>query len=392
MSNVDWFKDTVIYHILIDRFAGFKSTENWERPEFLGGNIKGIIEKLSYLESLGINTIWISPFYKTSEYHGYHVTDFFEVDPHFGTTNDIKELIEKVHKKDMRIIADFVPNHCSKNHPYFLEAQRKKDSEYRNWFYFDKWPERYRCFLSIKEIPKINLENEDARAYIINAAKHWLSLGFDGYRLDHCIGPSHNFWQEFTKEIKKMFPSVVLIGEAWMKGIRFSELKTINIRNKIIKWLFGASSDKLLAEYIGELDGVLDFRFQELIKSYIATGNLRKDDFYNELKSHYEKYPERYYLPTFLDNHDMNRFLFDCKNDKEKLKQAAKIQFSISQPQIIYYGTEIGMSQEKSIWSFTSHGDLQARRPMNWENIDSDLKKFYRTLIKNFIFRRISKQ
>ena len=177
-----------------------------------------------------------------------------------------------------------------------------------------------------------------------------------------------------------------------MKGIKFRELKTINIRNKIIKWLFGASSDRLLAEYIDELDGVLDFRFQELIKNYIATGNLGKEDFYNELKSHYKKYPERYYLPTFLDNHDMNRFLFDCKNDKQKLKQAVKIQFSISQPHIIYYGTEIGMSQEKSIWSFTSHGDLQARRPMNWENIDSDLKKFYRTLINNFIFRRISKQ
>ncbi|UCF49991.1 MAG: hypothetical protein JSU91_00490 [Thermoplasmatales archaeon] len=383
MSNADWFKDTVIYHILIDRFAGFKSIENWERPEFLGGNIKGIIEKLSYLEGLGIKTIWISPFYKTSEYHGYHVTDFFEVDQHFGTTNDIKELIEKVHKKDMKIIADFVPNHCSKNHPYFLEAQRKKNSEYRNWFYFDKWPDKYRCFLSIKQIPKINLENEDARTYIINAAKHWLSLGFDGYRLDHCIGPSHNFWQIFTREIKKMFPNVVLIGEAWMKGIKFKELKTINIRNKTIKWLFGASSDKLLAEYIGELDGVLDFRFQELIKSYIATGNIGKEDFYNELKHHYKKYPQEYYLPTFLDNHDMNRFLFDCKNDKEKLKKAAKIQFSISQPQIIYYGTEIGLSQEKSIWSFTSHGDLQARRPMNWGNIDSNLKKFYSSLIKN---------
>jgi glycosidase len=383
MSNVDWFKGTVIYHILIDRFAGFKSTENWERPEFLGGNIKGIIEKLSYLEGLGIKTIWISPFYKTSEYHGYHITDFFKVDQHFGTINDIKELIEKVHKKDMKIIADFVPNHCSKNHPYFQDAQRKKNSEYRNWFYFDKWPDNYRCFLSIKQIPKINLENEDARAYIINAAKHWLSLGFDGYRLDHCIGPSHNFWQEFKREIKKMFPNVVLIGEAWMKGIKFKELKTINIRNKFIKWLFGSSSDILLAEYIGELDGVLDFRFQELIKSYIATGNIGKEDFYNELKSHYKKYPERYYLPTFLDNHDMNRFLFDCKNDKEKLKQAAKIQFSVSQPNIIYYGTEIGMSQDKSIWSFTSHGDLQARRPMDWENIDSDLEKFYRSLIKN---------
>ncbi len=382
MKNADWFNNTVIYQILIDRFAGFNSSENWEKPEFLGGNIKGIIEKLPYLEKLGVNTIWISPFYKTSEYHGYHITDFFQVEPHFGTTKDIKDLIEAVHKKNMYIITDFIPNHCSNMHPYFQDAQKNKSSEYRSWFYFDKWPEKYRCFLSIKQLPKINLDYPNARAYIINAAKHWLSLGFDGYRLDHCIGPSHNFWQEFTTEIKKIFPNVVLIGEAWMKSIRFNELKTINIKNKFLKWLFGDSSDKLLMEYVGELDGVLDFKFQELINSYIAKDNLTKKDFYYQLKRHYGKYPENYYLPTFLDNHDMNRFLFECKNNIKKLKQAAEIQFSIHQPHIIYYGTELGMTQKNSIWSFSAHGDLQARRPMNWDKTDSNLQLFYRSLIK----------
>jgi len=383
MNHTDWFKNTTIYHILIDRFAGFNSTENWDKPEFLGGNIKGIIDKLPYLDKLGIDILWISPFYKTSEYHGYHITDFFQVEPHFGTTNDIKELIEKVHKKDMRIITDFVPNHCSNKHAYFQDAQKNKNSEYRNWFYFKNWPDEYMCFLSIKQLPKINLEHPNARAYMINAAKHWLSLGFDGFRLDHCIGPSHNFWQEFTKEIKKMFPHTVLIGEAWMKGIRFNELKTINISNKFLKWLIGASSDNLLSEYIGELDGVLDFKFQELITNYIAKGNQTKKDFYDELNYHYKKYPEKYYLPTFLDNHDMNRFLFECKNDIKKLKQAAEIQFSIPQPRIIYYGTEIGMSQNKSIWSYSKHGDLQARCPMNWDKIDSDIQMFYKSLIKS---------
>ena len=85
MGGTDWFKNSVIYHILIDRFAGFKSSKGWEKPEFLGGTIQGIIESLPYLDELGINTIWISPFYKTSEYHGYHITDFYQVEPHFGT-------------------------------------------------------------------------------------------------------------------------------------------------------------------------------------------------------------------------------------------------------------------------------------------------------------------
>ena len=129
MSGADWFKHAIIYHILIDRFAGFPSTENWDKPIFLGGNIKGIQNKLEYLKNLGVNTIWISPFNKTSAYHGYHITDFNEIDPHFGTTEDLKDLIHSVHEHKMHIIADFVPNHCSKEHPFFKEAQSNKKKE-----------------------------------------------------------------------------------------------------------------------------------------------------------------------------------------------------------------------------------------------------------------------
>jgi len=382
MGGADWFKNAVIYHILIDRFAGFTSTENWEKPEFLGGNIKGITKKIPYLQDLGVNTIWISPFYKSSEYHGYHITDFFQIDPHFGTVNDIKKLIETLHKNDMRIIADFVPNHCSNQHPYFKEAQTDKNSDYRNWFYFTKWPNDYLCFLSIKQLPKINLNYPNARNYIINAGKHWLSLRFDGYRLDHVIGPPHHFWKLFKDEIKNMFPNVVLIGEAWMKGIKFNELKTINIKHKFLKWISGVSSDQMLLEYVGELDGVLDFRFQELIRDYIAGGKLSKKEFYDKINHHYKQYLNNYYLPTFLDNHDMDRFMFECRNDKEKLKQAAEIQFSMGQPPIIYYGTEIGITQDKSVWESPSHGDLQARKPMSWKKHDKDLLKFYKKIIE----------
>jgi len=382
MDNNNWFKNNIIYHILIDRFAGFKSIKDFDKPIFIGGTLKGITEKLQYINGLGVDTIWISPFYKTNTYHGYHITDFFQVEQNFGTTDDLKNLIDLVHKYNMKIIADFVPNHCSKEHPYFKDAQYNKKSEFSNWFYFTKWPNEYLCFLSIKDLPKINLENHDAKNYIINAAKYWLNLGLDGYRLDHIIGPSHNFWKKFKTEIKKMFPNTVLIGEAWMKGVKFNELKTININYKSLKWFSGASSDALLKEYYNELDGVLDFRFQELIKEYIAKENLSKNKFYKKIKKHYRKFPKNYFLPTFLDNHDMNRFLFECKNNKEKIKKAVKIQFSIPQPSIIYYGTEIGMTQNKSIWNISNHGDLLARQPMNWNKPDFDLLNFYKKLIK----------
>ena len=381
MDGADWFKNAIIYHILIDRFAGFKSTENWDKPVFLGGNIKGIIKKLPYLQDLGVNTLWVSPFYKTSEYHGYHVTDFYKVDPHFGTTGDIKELIKSTHNLAMHIITDFVPNHCSNDHPFFKEGKQNKNSEYRQWFYFTKWPDDYLCFLSIRELPKINLDYPPARKHLINSAKYWTNLGFDGFRLDHVIGPSHSFWREFQDEIKKENSNAVLIGEAWMKGVKFNELKTINIKHKFFKWLFGNSSDKLLKEYTGIIDGVLDFRLQELLREHIARRDTHQG-LKKEIKNHYSKYPDDYFLPTFLDNHDMDRFLFECNNNKEKMKQAAEIQFSIDQPAIIYYGSETGMTQKKSVWEFPAYGDIQARQPMNWKKQDVELRSFYKKLIE----------
>ena len=387
MHDVEWFRDSIIYQIFIDRFAGFQSTKNWEQPVFIGGNIRGIIDKLPYLIDLGVNTLWISPFYQTSAYHGYHVTDFYQVDPHFGTTEDVKELINAVHQNQMRILADFVPNHCSNQHPFFKDAQRNQNSQYRDWFYFTKGSDEYLCFLSIKELPKLNLENPETRDHMVNAAKHWLSLGFDGLRLDHVIGPSRDFWKQFVSEVNKDYPAAVLIGEAWMKGVKRRELRTLNIKNKFFKWLAGAAPESLFMEYIGVLDGVLDFKVQEFIQRYITNPSFPEERLILELNHHYSYYPASYFLPTFLDNHDMDRFLFKCGNDIEQLKAAASIQFSLDQPAIIYYGTEVGMTQKQTLWTMPSNGDLLARQPMNWENQNNDLRLFYKNLIHKKIER-----
>lgn len=377
-----WFKNAIVYQIIIDRFAGCKQT-GWHKPVFLGGNIKGVISKLAYLKELGVDTLWISPFYCTSAYHGYHITDFFKVEPRFGTLTDVKNLIRKVHEREMKIIADFVPNHCSWKHPYFLEAQRDRNSQYYQWFHFRKWPHNYTCFLIYEELPKINLGHIPARDHIIQAAKYWLSLGFDGYRLDHVAGPKHTFWKHFRKEMKRDYPDAVLIGEAWLSGVKLSELRTMHLRGKYWKWLMGSASDALLKSYVGELDGVLDFRFQVLMKRFIAEKKWYKPRWLLEwqLNRHFARYPEDFFLATFLDNHDMDRFLFQCANDKEKLKEAARIQFSIDQPKVIYNGTEAGMTQKKRI-TRVEYSDLQARQPMRWKP-DKRLLSFYEKLIKS---------
>jgi len=378
------FKEAIIYHIFIDRFSGYKENLDWEKPIFCGGNIKGIIKKIPYLKNLGINTIWISPPYKGFTYHGYHTEDFFKIDERFGSINDFKLLIKELHKENIKLILDFVPNHCSSRHPFFIDAQKNKNSKYRKWFYFKNWPNEYLRFLSIDELPKLNLDNKETRGYMTNCAKYWLSLGIDGYRFDHVVGPSHNFWKEFNKEIKKEYPDTILIGEVRMDDISFRELETINIRNKYFKWLLNKlriPNEQLLKEYIREMDGVLDMEFYSLIDKYIAK-NYNPIKLKSKLRKHYKKYPKNYFLPTFLDNHDEDRFLFRCKS-KNKLMKAASIQFKINQPKIIYYGTEIGMTQKKSKKSRRHHGDIYAREPMKWKDIDKNLLNFYKKLIKS---------
>jgi glycosidase len=219
--------------------------------------------------------------------------------------------------------------------------------------------------------------------YIKNAAKFWLNFGLDGYRIDHVIGLSNKYLKEFSGEIKKSYPNSILIGEAWMKGIKFKELNTIKIPKKRFKWIKNSPSDNLFKNYIGIIDGVLDFKFNEIIKSFIIHNNFSLEQYTNYLKKHYKLYPKDFLLPNFLDNHDMNRFLFECNNDKNKLMKAAEYQFKTDQPIIIYYGTEVGLNQNKSIWDSNYHGDIQARMPMKWKDQDEKLLNYYKNLIKN---------
>lgn len=382
-----WFSDAIIYQILIDRFAGYDPKRDWEKPEFIGGNIKGIISKIDYIKDLGINTIWISPFYETTAYHGYHITDFYKPDDRFGSLVDIKQLISVFHKNNIRILIDFVPNHCSLRHPFFQMAQTNRSSKYRKWFYFNPVTGNYLSFMHFKELPKFNLNHHEARNYVIGAAKYWISLGFDGFRLDHAIGPTFEFWKKFSHEIKLQNPEAVLIGEVWLEGLRFRDLKTIHIKHKYLRWLTGISPFKIQLDYKDVFDGGLDFYFRHRITELIAW----KNDYHNylnllyrKMNSNYTKLPSGYYLPTFIDNHDMNRFLYDAGQNIEKLKAALSVQFSLPQPCIIYYGTETGLSHFKPVQWDIPYSDLQARKPMPWDDLNQSLIDF----VKDEILKR----
>jgi len=371
-NSVDWFRKSVIYQVFIDRFNGFDKPEN--KHSFLGGNIKGIISKLDYFQNLGINVIWISPFYKTTQYHGYHITDFESVDPRFGTDSDLKYLVNKANDKGIKLIADFVPNHCSNQHPFFQDAIKNKNSKYSDWFIFKRWPDEYLCFLDYKELPKINLDNKNARNYMIGIANHWLSIGIGGFRIDHVIGPSHDFWREFRHTIKETHPNAVLIGEVWIDGIKRKNFDTIGIKNKFIRKIVGLSQEKTQLEYYHELDGVLDFALNHILVEHVKQGsNLLSDkNLKAKIKKHFKKTPSDYFMVTFLDNHDMDRFLKHCKGNIDILLDAFKLLFSFNYPVVIYNGTENCSYNEEPVDSSVNNSDLFVREPFDWSNINQD--------------------
>ena len=381
------YNNLVIYHIFIDRFNG-NIKGNWKKPEFIGGNLKGIYEKLDYLADLGVNAIWLSPFYETSAYHGYHITNFKKIDSRFGTLQDLKNIIKKAHNLGIKVIADFVPNHCSHLSPFFQYAQKNKNSKYYNWFYFENWPNEYLSFLIFKELPKLNLDNKETYYYILDSAKYWLSLGIDGYRIDHTAGPTEEFFQNFSKDIKKQYPEIILFGEPAIFGVSKQDVqKTLLHPHKWLGFveekLFG-TSEILQKTYQKEFTGNLDFTFQQLIKKFVAKKSWYKPQWLLKLllKFHFSLYKENEYLFLFLDNHDIQRFLFEADNDKEKLKKALSIMFKQNQPVILYQGTERGMSQKYSFSKFKEHADIMAREPINWNKYDKKIYECTKKLIE----------
>ena len=194
-----------------------------------------------------------------------------------------------------------------------------------------------------------------------------------------------SFWREFRGAVKRHQPTAYLVGEAWFAGMKRKCLNTLGLPHKLRHFADSQRglnvTSAVMEEYTGVLDGVLDFEFQRILKQHLAHAKGRPSvrRIQSMLDRHQAKFPAGFSLPSFLDNHDMNRFLFEAKGRRTRLKLAAELQFRQPQPPIIYYGTEVGLSQSLPILG--PHGDLQTRAFMAWDRIDSDLSGYYRDLI-----------
>ena len=362
----DWTAGAVIYQIFPDRFAP-DPQENWTQTEDLesacGGTIRGIIAKLDYIADLGFNCLWLNPFFPDHTYHGYHATDYFSVNPRLGSDEDVRQLVNLAHARGIRVLLDFVANHWGSRHPTFKEAAKDRDSEYYHWYRWKQWPHEYKTFFGVRDLPQINVDHHPARQHLLSAVRHWLTeFDFDGCRLDYALGPSHDFWTDFRAEVNRV---------------------------KHEAWIFGevVETPQRQLSYWGRLHGCLDFVLQQALRNTFAFGSMDLAEFDALLEKHEAFFPAAYSRPSFLDNHDVNRFLWLVRGDTRRLKLAALCQFTLSGPPIVYYGTEVGLSQVRDmVQPDGRHHMAEARLPMIWnEDQDAELLAYYRWLIH---FRR----
>lgn len=369
-------KESVIYQVLTDRFSRGRSEDSapWpsSSPHYAGGTLQGLTERLDYVGRLGADWIWITPVNESSAYHGYHPTNYYGIDSHFGTIDDMLDFTKEARKHGIRVMMDYVANHVSKQHPFFIEAKANPQSPYRDWFHFND-DGSYACFLNFTDTPKLNLDNPQAREHVIGGAAFWLEQGVSGFRLDHVIGPKNDFWKDFRAAVRKSNPKTVLIGEVCAHGDDWNHIDTFGISNKEKYRDMCMQQDPIphmMHEYVGILDGALDFGFKNTMQEFARGASEEWSE--QRLREHYTQYPKGFHLPSFLDSHDMPRYLFTAGQNKERLKQAIDIQLRQPQPAVIYYGTETGMTQHRGFGP-EPHSDLQAREGMQWDAIDEEL-------------------
>ena len=356
----DWTQDAIVYQIFVDRFFPGKG-RNWLSPQspagFYGGTLNGILDKLDYLSDLGVNVLWLTPIFPSPSHHGYDATDLFDIEPRLGTKRDLRNLLDESHRRDIRILLDLVPNHVSNLHPTFQSAISDKESRYHDWYTFTNWPEKYRSFFDVPDLPQLNLRDPSARKHMLEAVTFWLDFGVDGYRVDYAIGPAPDFWADFRKVTHQTRPD---------------------------SWTFGEVVEPPDSQlnFAGGLDGCLDFNLMEAFRNAYAYGDWNAERFASFLTRHEAFFPDGFSRPSFLDNHDMNRFLWAAQGDLRRLHLAALCQFTLSGPPVIYYGTEVGLSQTRDVRQGGLGLPEESRLPMLWGgDQDTDLLEYYRRLI-----------
>ena len=362
-----WWNDAVFYEIFVRSF-------NDSNGDGIG-DFNGITEKLDYLNDgdpnttadLGVTGIWLMPIFPSPSYHGYDVTDFYGVNPQYGTMEDFKKLLAEAHKRGIRIIIDMALNHTSDQHPWFKEAKKDVNSKYRDWYiwsetdpnYKGPWNERvwhpsttgfyYGIFEAF--MPDLNYNNPKVTKEMDKVSAFWLKeVGVDGFRLDaakHLIEESrkqentastHEWFKDYRPVYKAANPEAMTVGE------------------------ISGDTPQTLADYTSgdQLDLVFNFH---LANAFISSANRGQAAYATDAITYSGKAMPNAQYASFLTNHDQDRAMSQLYGEVDKAKIAASLLLTSPGAPFIYYGEEIGMVGKKP--------DENLRRPMQWSGAEN---------------------
>ncbi|MGY0613867.1 maltodextrin glucosidase [Vibrio sp. FJH11] len=369
----EWVQKQVFYQIFPDRFATSRDEkairqaygeynpqaivkpwgddvgnhQNSGAKEFFGGDLKGVEQRLDYLENLGVTALYLNPVFSAPSNHKYDTTDYFTVDPMFGSNEQFAQLCDKIRTKKMRIILDAVFNHTSVHHPWFdikMEgdgAYGNPKSKYRNYYFFDGDSNNYIGWKGIGSLPVLNFENEQVRNYIYqgnqSVIKYWLRAPYsvDGWRFDviHMLGEGEgaknnaHYVEAFRQATKSENPDAYVLGEHFFEATQ---------------WLQGDQEDGAM-NYYG---------FAHPVRAFIAHQDIMYDpikidatEFKQWLDEARAKIPFANQLSQLnqLDSHDTARFLtlVNCRQDKMLIALTLLMTY-VGTP-CIYYASEVGL-------------------------------------------------
>jgi alpha-amylase len=366
-ENHDWARGAVFYEVFVRSFSDSDGDGV--------GDLRGLTSKLDYLNDgnpqtstdLGVDALWLMPVFQSPSYHGYDTVDYERIDDEYGSAEEFQRLLDEAHKRGIRIIVDFVMNHSSSQHPWFVESSSSPNSPKRDWYVWRAddpgwtqpwggsnrtWHEKNGAFyygVFWGGMPDLNFSTPAVREEMKRLAGHWISRGVDGFRLDatrHLFanGPgdlqndqpeTHVFLKELGDHVRGVNPGAVLVGENW-------------------------TTTPAIAQYFAELPMNFNFPLAEEILRGVQDGEAA--GIAGKIEEIQELYPAGALDAPFLTNHDQIRIATVLKSDPAKLRSAAAVLLTLPGAPFLYYGEEIGLQNGPA------GNDEHKRTPMPWED------------------------
>lgn len=379
-----WWHDSIFYEIWP---RSFKDSDGDGHGDFTG-----MTSQLDYLAELGVDGIWLTPIFEAPSYHGYDFVSFTEVEADYGTMEDFLTFLEAAHARGMRVILDLVINHISDQHPWFQKSAARVDGYEDTFLWSESLPEGwgkawedtpnpsavwhwneergayyYGAFGASQ--PDLNLENPRVIEEMNRMATFWLDLGVDGFRLDavrYAVEESGldgidqadtdstiAYWSRFAQHVKSVNPEALLVAEAWTD---MANVGLYHDKGKGLDSAFDFDFGYVVLEILAGASRVADFGS---LQTPSEAGG--RDALWENIRHRARHAPMAYYAP-FLTNHDQVRVMHVLGNDLPKAKVAASLLMTTPGSLYLYYGEEIGLSQDRV------GDDTYKRAIMQWEN------------------------